>query len=106
MAEDILYRLQQERNDPDMTLNGEIYNEVLCLIEQLINECGGSPLPVCGLPAPQRDARLRFEAHDYQNQVSYNIADEARQTQENQARFNEQQKNNHREVRGFSGWWQ
>ncbi len=88
----ILHRLQQERNDHDMTLNDEIYNEVHCLIEQLINECGGSPLPVYGLPAPQRDARLRFEAHDYQNQVSYNIADEARQTQENQARFNEQQK--------------
>ena len=66
-----------------MTLNDEIYNEVLCLIEQLINECGGSPLPVCGLPAPQRDARLRFEAHDYQNQVNYNITDEARRTQEN-----------------------
>ena len=75
-----------------MTLNDEIYNEVLCLIEQLINECGGSPLPVCGLPAPQRDARLRFEAHDDQNQVNYNIADEARRTQEHQERFNEQQK--------------
>ena len=75
MAEDILYRLQQERNDPDMTLNGEIYNEVLCLIEQLTNECGGSPQRVYGLPAPQRDARPRFEAHDYQNQFSYSIAD-------------------------------
>ena len=49
-------------------------------------------MPVFGLPAPQRDARLRFEAHDDQNQVNYNIADEARRTQENQERFNEQQK--------------
>ena len=49
-----------------------------------------------GLPAPQRDARLRFEAHDYQNQVNYNIANEARLTPENQAIFNEQQKQSSR----------
>ena len=61
-----------------MTLNDELCNEVLCLIGQLINDCDGSPLPVYGLPAPQREARLRSEAHDYQNQVNYNIADEAR----------------------------
>ena len=60
MTEDILYRLRNETNNPDLQLTYEMYNNALMLIEDNILVIMGRTLSDFDVAPPQSPARLSF----------------------------------------------
>lgn len=54
MTDDILHRMRRTRNDPDMLLTLEMYNEALVLIEDTCLMIANKALAQLGMPAPDR----------------------------------------------------
>jgi len=54
LSEDILHRLHQQNPDLELHYTQEIFNQALCLLEDLTLAMTGKLLKFCGMPEPQR----------------------------------------------------
>jgi len=91
MAENILYRMRQERHNHGLDFPEEIYNEALILIEDLCLAMCGKLLVQLGVTAPNRSINATFKRELLREQ-SYNRNDLQLFVQENTPKFFQEQK--------------
>ncbi|CAH2088688.1 unnamed protein product [Euphydryas editha] len=92
MTEDILYRVKQTNQCPNLDFKPEMYNEALMLIEDLCILISNLQLSHYGMPAPNRLATDLFNV-DLQREKHYNETDLASIIANNEPSLTTEQKN-------------
>ncbi|CAH2207398.1 jg2803, partial [Pararge aegeria aegeria] len=92
MAEDILYRFRQHKNDNELDFNDDIYNEALILIEDQLFSITGKTLKEFNFASPVRSNRLHLQG-SYHRETNYNIEDLLNSINEDEPKLTDQQQN-------------
>ncbi|XP_044594412.1 uncharacterized protein LOC123271894 [Cotesia glomerata] len=92
MAEDILYRFRQHKNDNELDFNDDIHNEALILIEDQLFSITGKTLKEFNFASPVRSNRLHLQG-SYHRETNYNIEDLLNSINEDEPKLTDQQQN-------------
>jgi hypothetical protein len=91
MSEDILYRLQQENPDLNLTFTSDIYNQALIMIEDSILDMTGKCLTQFGIASPSRQTTENL-TRELLRELSYDTEKMTHYVQLNEPLLNTDQK--------------